>query len=59
MDAWPSAVSQGALGLECSKDDAEMLEWTEKLACPAATRECAAERALLRGLEGGCQIALG
>ncbi len=53
------AVGQGALGLECRADD----ERTRALLGPlndAATRAAVlAERALLRGLGGGCQVPVG
>jgi len=53
------AVGQGALGIETRADDGD----TRSLAAAlddVETRACvAAERALLRELEGGCQIPLG
>ncbi len=53
------AVGQGALGLECRTDDTVTRELLERVN-DAATR-CAvfAERALLRGLGGGCQVPIG
>ena len=53
------AVGQGALGLECLTDDAETRRLLEALD-HAATRACVlAERALLRGLGGGCLVPIG
>lgn len=53
------AVGQGALGLECRTDDAA----TRALLAPlndASTRQCVlAERAMLRGLGGGCLVPVG
>lgn len=50
------AVGQGILGVECRVRDAELVAeltaWTDK---PTA-RRAAAERALLRKLEGSCQV---
>lgn len=53
------AVGQGALGVECRTDDeeaAELIRAVEDL--PSASR-CKAERAFLRGLQGGCQVPIG
>ncbi len=53
------AVGQGALGLECRVDDMATRELLEKVN-DAATRFAAlAERAMLRGLGGGCQVPIG
>ncbi len=53
------AVGQGALGIECRKEDARVLELLAKLD-HEKTRACVtAERALLAKLEGGCQVPLG
>jgi hydroxymethylbilane synthase len=53
------AVGQGALGLECRADD----KTTRSLLAPlndAATRQAVlAERAMLRGLGGGCLVPVG
>jgi hydroxymethylbilane synthase len=52
-------VGQGALGLECRADDADTQALLEALDHPP-TRACVlAERALLRGLGGGCLVPLG
>lgn len=53
------AVGQGALGLECRSDDADTQAALAGLN-HATSRACAlAERALLRGLGGGCQVPIG
>jgi hydroxymethylbilane synthase len=53
------AVGQGALGLECRSDDQETINLLEQLN-DSDTQFCVlAERALLRGLGGGCQVPIG
>ena len=53
------AVGQGALAVEIRKGDAEARRVVSALD-DAATRRCVeAERALLAGLEGGCQVPIG
>jgi hydroxymethylbilane synthase len=53
------AVGQGALGLECRADNPDTVRLLEKLD-HLPTRQCVlAERALLRGLGGGCQVPIG
>ena len=50
------AVGQGALGIECRRDDAAtraLLEWLDD---PATHRAVLAERAALAALEGGCTL---
>ncbi|EFA77657.1 porphobilinogen deaminase [Heterostelium album PN500] len=53
------AVGQGALGIECRSDD----EFVQSLLAPLNHYEtaqcCAAERAMLRELEGGCHVPIG
>lgn len=53
------AVGQGALGIECRGDDAEILELLKALQHSPTQKRCYAERALLRQLEGGCQVPIG
>jgi hydroxymethylbilane synthase len=50
------AVGQGALGIECRRDDAIVLAFLEPLDDPATHRAARAERAALAELEGGCII---
>lgn len=53
------AVGQGALGIETRENDGEIIALTSLLD-DSATRCCVgAERALLKSLEGGCQIPIG
>jgi hydroxymethylbilane synthase len=53
------AVGQGALGIECRADDAEILELLKALQHQPTADRCCAERAFLRELEGGCQVPIG
>jgi hydroxymethylbilane synthase len=58
-DVMLPAVGQGALGIETRRDDSETGPLVAALDDPD-TRACVtAERALLRELEGGCQLPLG
>lgn len=53
------AVGQGALGIECRQGDAVVLERIRVLEHGPTAQRCLAERALLRTLEGGCQVPIG
>ncbi len=53
------AVGQGALGIECRCDDAKILDVIKVLEDADTRDRCYAERALLRSLEGGCQVPIG
>ncbi len=53
------AVGQGALGIECRADDAEVLALLKALEHQPTAYRCYAERAFLRELEGGCQVPIG
>lgn len=53
------AVGQGALGIECRSDDPEVLALLKALEHEPTRDRCLAERALLRELEGGCQVPIG
>lgn len=53
------AVGQGALGIETRSDDAETSKLVAALDDPDSRTAVIAERALLRELEGGCQLPLG
>lgn len=58
-DVMLPAVGQGALGIETRADDKEAVALAASLDHPE-TRACVtAERALLRELEGGCQVPVG
>ena len=53
------AVGQGALGIECAADNPEVLGLIQLLEHTPTAQCCLAERALLRELEGGCQVPIG
>jgi hydroxymethylbilane synthase len=53
------AVGQGALGIETRADDRKILRLVATLDDPESHAAVTAERALLRELEGGCQVPLG
>ncbi len=53
------AVGQGALGLELREEDRDVLALLKPIHSEATFRATESERALLRVLEGGCQIPLG
>ncbi len=53
------AVSQGAIGCCSRAGDVEAARWMKTLDDTSARLETTAERALLRRIEGGCQIPLG
>ena len=55
-DALCPAVGQGALGIEARAADESTIEVLSKLEDARARTTTTAERALLRGLGGGCQI---
>jgi hydroxymethylbilane synthase len=53
------AVGQGALAIECRKDDEEILQWLAKINCPKTNRAVQAERAFLNKIGGSCQVPVG
>jgi hydroxymethylbilane synthase len=53
------AVGQGALGLECRAGDGRTLALLEALDDRATRQAVLAERAVLRGLGGGCLVPIG
>jgi hydroxymethylbilane synthase len=53
------AVSQGAIGCCARAGDEETLRWLRPLDNDAARLTTTAERALLKRIEGGCQVPLG
>ena len=53
------AVGQGALGIECKKDDHEIIKIINVLNHEETNKRCLAERSFLRELEGGCQVPIG
>ncbi len=56
--AFLPAVGQGALAIECRRDDSPVQALLEPLDDSAARRGVEAERALLAALEGGCTLPL-
>jgi hydroxymethylbilane synthase len=59
-DAWIfPAVGQGALGLECRQNDATTRALLKRIDHPATHAAVLAERAMLRGLGGGCHVPIG
>lgn len=50
------AIGQGALGLECRLSDGRVNSMLARFNHPATSRCVRAERALLKRLEGGCQV---
>jgi len=53
------AVGQGALGLECRADDAATRDLLARIDHNATHLAILAERAMLRGLGGGCHVPIG
>lgn len=53
------AVGQGALGIECRKDDKELLELLSLYNDEITAKPVAAEREFLHVLNGGCQVPIG
>lgn len=59
FDFFLPAVSQGAVGVQTRVDDRETRRWTDALNHPATRAATRSERALLRRVEGGCQVPVG
>jgi hydroxymethylbilane synthase len=59
LEDFTPAVSQGAIGCCSRADDAETARWMKPLDDASARVATTAERALLRRIEGGCQVPLG
>lgn len=53
------AVGQGALGIECREDDAEIRDLLSLINDEETTTTVKAERTFLHLLEGGCQVPIG
>jgi hydroxymethylbilane synthase len=53
------AVSQGALGIECRKNDIDLIKMINKLNDEETLLKCVAERTFLAKLEGGCSAPVG
>jgi len=58
-ESFPPAVSQGVIGVCARSGDEVTLRWLAALDARDARLAASAERALLRRLEGGCQVPLG
>jgi hydroxymethylbilane synthase len=58
-EEFPPAVSQGVIGLCARADDAPTRGWLEPLDDPGSRLAICAERALLKRIEGGCQVPVG
>jgi len=58
-DLFLPAPGQGAIALECREDDGAVVAAVAPLDHPDTARAVAAERALLAGLQGGCNVPLG
>jgi hydroxymethylbilane synthase len=56
---FPPAVSQGIIGVCARTEDAAVLRWLAPLDDAGARLAASAERALLKRIEGGCQVPLG
>jgi hydroxymethylbilane synthase len=59
VDLLLPAVGQGALGIECRREDARALPLLQPLEDPSTRAQVDAERAFLRTIEGGCQLPVG
>ena len=59
VDRMPPAVAQGAVAVQLRAGDARAIDWVARLDHAPTRAATAAERALLRALEGGCQIPVG
>ncbi|GLR69317.1 hydroxymethylbilane synthase [Agaribacter marinus] len=53
------AVGQGAVGIECRNDNADLIEYLKPLNDPETALRVNAERAMNARLEGGCQVPIG
>ncbi len=58
-EVFPPAVSQGVIGVCARTGDEATLRWLRPLDDAEARLASSAERALLRKIEGGCQVPLG
>jgi hydroxymethylbilane synthase len=58
-EQFPPAVSQGAIGVCARAEDQRTARWLQRLDHHETRLAITAERALLRRIEGGCQVPLG
>jgi len=59
VDRFLPAVGQGIVGLTCRAEDTETRALLERISDPDAWAAALAERALLRGIKGGCNVPAG
>ncbi len=59
LDVFIPAPAQGALAVECRSDDRELISLLKELDDPLSRMTATAERAVLQGLQAGCEIAIG
>jgi hydroxymethylbilane synthase len=59
FDCFLPAVSQGAVGVQIRTEDPEIAGWVSALEHSGTRAATTAERALLRTVEGGCQVPVG
>jgi hydroxymethylbilane synthase len=59
FDVMLPAVSQGAIAIQLRADDERVAGWIEPMDHAPTRMRTTAERALLREVEGGCQVPLG
>jgi hydroxymethylbilane synthase len=59
FERFPSAVSQGAIGIQIRSRDGRVAQWVDQLEHTPTRVATSAERALLRMLEGGCHVPVG
>lgn len=50
------AIGQGAIGIECRRNDRRVEDWIQVLNDPETATRVTAERAMNRRLQGGCQV---
>lgn len=58
-DECTPAAGQGALAIQCRKNDKDLVSILEKLDDPLVRKEITAERAFLKILGGGCSVPIG
>jgi hydroxymethylbilane synthase len=59
LETFLPAVSQGALGIQMRGGDLDVATWVGTLNHSATNQATTAERAFLRGVEGGCHVPVG
>ncbi|WP_078391838.1 hydroxymethylbilane synthase [Shouchella patagoniensis] len=59
QDICTPAIGQGALGLECRKNDEEVVDLLGNLHHEATGKAVVAERSFLKTMNGGCQVPIG